>query len=459
LRRRLISANRTSITISLFAEPSIAPRAPSSFALSIVVHGLVVGFFYFVLFQAPRIVAPPLSQRFALRQLDLHSPEPLDPDFPRYPDEARYEIPYPHLDSSASTISPELADAMRTFLGSAARLQTLIQPEINTHLSFAQQIPLPNLIIWTPGRNYRKKLVAPRPVPDTSSYVTPSLELPNQEIKLANIAVAATDIPSKNEAMPASPTSPVEESVAKPLQMPPVTPSTSAEEPTTAAVLSLSTIRMEEGTVILPPVNDLAKSTAVAKANKPGDGSGKGTGATGSAPADASSLSDAETITSDGRRLSTEHFQFPRDGKFNVVVVGTTLADDYPQTADLWGSRVAYTAYLHVGTKKNWILQYSATRSADLAGAGNVARLEAPWPYDLLRPNLLARDINGDALIVHGILNQAGRLESLAIAFPSTFRYASFVLHALREWHFRPARQNGQPTAVEVLIIIPEELD
>ena len=61
--------------------------------------------------------------------------------------------------------------------------------------------------------------------------------------------------------------------------------------------------------------------------------------------------------------------------------------------------------------------------------------------------------------MVHGILNQAGRFESLAVAFPKAFRYASFVLYTLRQWQFRPALQNGQATAVEVLLIIPEELD
>ena len=116
-------------------------------------------------------------------------------------------------------------------------------------------------------------------------------------------------------------------------------------------------------------------------------------------------------------------------------------------------------AYLHVGLNKNWILQYSLTRTADTSVAGHVSRLEAPWPYDIARPNLLTRDLNADALMVHGILNQAGRLESLAVAFPNNFRYGSFVLRALRQWQFRPARQNGQPTAVEVLLIIPRDGD
>jgi hypothetical protein len=120
---------------------------------------------------------------------------------------------------------------------------------------------------------------------------------------------------------------------------------------------------------------------------------------------------------------------------------------------------VAYTAYLHVGLTKNWILQYAVIRSTDGGRAGVVGHLEAPWPYDIVRPNLMSKDLNADALLVHGFLNQAGRLESLAIAFPSGFRYAAFVLQALRQWQFRPALQNGQATAVEVLLIIPDEME
>ncbi len=157
--------------------------------------------------------------------------------------------------------------------------------------------------------------------------------------------------------------------------------------------------------------------------------------------------------------LTTEHITLPKDGRFGVVVVGSSLGDEYPETLATWNNRVAYTAYLHVGLTKNWILQYAVIRSADASRAGVVNRLEAPWPYDIVRPNLVSKDLNADALLIHGFLNQAGRLESLAVAFPSGFRYAGFVLQALRQWQFRPALQNGQATSVEVLLIIPDEME
>jgi len=82
--------------------------------------------------------------------------------------------------------------------------------------------------------------------------------------------------------------------------------------------------------------------------------------------------------------------------------------------------------------------------------------LEAPWPYNIVRPNLTAGAINADALMVHGFVDEAGRFESLAVAFPPEFPQAEYVLNALTQWQFRPAEENGRPAKVEVVLIIPE---
>jgi hypothetical protein len=73
------------------------------------------------------------------------------------------------------------------------------------------------------------------------------------------------------------------------------------------------------------------------------------------------------------------------------------------------------------------------------------------------RPHLAPGDFNSDAVMVHGLLNASGHFEALAVVFPSDFSQAKFVLSALQQWRFRPARQNGAVIAVEVLLIIPEE--
>jgi hypothetical protein len=123
----------------------------------------------------------------------------------------------------------------------------------------------------------------------------------------------------------------------------------------------------------------------------------------------------------------------------------------------VWSDRVAYTVYLHVGLAKSWILQYSLPRSNEAEDGGNVTRLEAPWPYNIVRPNIAPDSLNADALLVHGFVTEAGKFESLGVAFPPDFQQAQFVLDALNQWQFRAAAKNGRAQRVEVLLIIPEE--
>jgi len=155
--------------------------------------------------------------------------------------------------------------------------------------------------------------------------------------------------------------------------------------------------------------------------------------------------------------FTTEHLTLPKNGEFGAVIVGASLEEKYPEMSSVWNDRVAYTVYLHVGLEKSWILQYSLPRASDAAQAGNITRLEAPWPYNIVRPNITPGVFSADAILVHGFVNQNGRFEQLALAFPPEFREAQFVLDALNQWQFRPAAQNGQTERVEILLIIPEE--
>jgi hypothetical protein len=157
--------------------------------------------------------------------------------------------------------------------------------------------------------------------------------------------------------------------------------------------------------------------------------------------------------------LTTERFTLPKNGEFGAIVVGASLEEKYPELSSIWNDRVAYTVYLHVGLQKSWIMQYSLPRNSEAALTGNVTRLEAPWPYNIVRPNISPSAFNSDAIMVHGFVNAAGRFETLGIAFPPEFQQAQFVLDALSQWQFRPAVQNGKIEKVEVLLIIPEEQD
>lgn len=169
-------------------------------------------------------------------------------------------------------------------------------------------------------------------------------------------------------------------------------------------------------------------------------------------------MSDAETGSDGTGRATTTPIALPRDGHFGSVIVNDALEQQFPEVAGAWTGRIAYTAYLHVGLPKSWIMQYSLPRNAEAAAGGTISRLEAPWPYNIVRPNLATDSIDADALMIRGFVDEAGRFQGLSIVFPQPFSSAQFVLAALQQWQFRPAQQNGQAVRVEVMLIIPEQL-
>ena len=253
--------------------------------------------------------------------------------------------------------------------------------------------------------------------------------------------------PHAQQFVAASTTAPVAVHQPQRVQLPPVSAAQSSAQPSPAAILSLSDLRMKDGTVTLPPVNESAASSvqgALApghaqdsspqgngnpaaksgatqrrtgflrtKRTRPGSaasavkaaGPGSATSAVKSnasaagpavavipasamsAPAQGANLSSG----SSGTRPALTQIALPKDGHFSAVVVGDSLGDIYPEAADAWSGRIAYTAYLHVGLAKSWIMQYSLPRDADASAGGTVARLDAPWPYNIVRPNLDAR--------------------------------------------------------------------
>jgi hypothetical protein len=338
-----------------------------------------------------------------------------------------------------------------------------------------------------------KNIVAPRPAKPPTLEVKPRIARPNQEQNLGNISIASVAQPKLNQLLTPSNTTPI---VVKGPQQPAPAPATVTQNtapPTPAAVVSLSDLKLKNGSVTLPPVNAAAAPNADESATmtpgpaKPvptagngapgtkaeGTGPGKNDGNhSGAGPSNAANAGSPGKFTvsgpdqpagftngtGDGDQASVTAISLPKDGSFSSVIVGNSLEDQYPEIGDVWKGRMAYTVYLHVGLEKSWILQYALPR-AEAAGASAVVRLDAPWPYAIVRPNLPPDAITSDALMIHGYVNGAGRFETLSIVFPAQFPQAQFVLESLARWQFRPAAENGQIAKVEVLLIIPEQFE
>jgi len=481
-------------TLSLFSERTDLGPRPTSIALSAILHVVGIGVILFgVAYRPP--VARISTDHYRVRELDLD-----------YPDEearaAKPKIPYPT--SSPASRAPasqgkptQSLAALRDVAQAQPGPQTILQPDVPKPITLPMPIPVPQVAIWAPSKVVVKKVTPPQPQIPTSSPVQPSVETPNEELTLADVNVASTLHPISKPIVNASTTSPVRVQTQQQVQLPPAMSTKSITRATPATILSLSNLRMKEGSATLPPVNEsvvVVRGPGVLGAqgkdasngnqnsnDKPGQG-GTSPGPPGNphnqnpgpgqglafkisgpgldAPNGRESLESESGNGSDqldNPQLSTTNITTPRDGKFASVAIGNTMQDRYPETDGVWNGRMAYTVYLHVGLAHSWVLQYSLPRSDVPPPGGSV--LEAPWPYNIVRPNLDPESVDADAVMIHGFVNQSGHFETLSIVFPQAFPQAQFVLAALQKWQFRPAMQQGQTAKVEVLLIIPEQFE
>lgn len=490
--------------ITLFSERPEVPQQPAYFLVSIVAHIAAVALLSFGIIYRPELNNRIVAQKFTVRHLDLHTPQMAE----KQPAGTGDYYPGPRANGKQPAAGPKQAAqqaVLRQIANAVKGPQTLVQADITDPVKLAEVMPLPTVVIWTPSKVLVKKVVAPLPEPATAAEVKPSLNAPNQEINLADVGVSSAAHPTEKLPVLPSTTLPLQVNGPKMTQMAPVSTSQAKQQPTPAAILSLSDLRMPNGIVTLPPVNMTAdqntpgaltagqtahgKESGQAQAGGKGtngaagqaasgkqsdQADGKGTNGAGGEPAPGkqsdqaggpngaaspASLANAGMGLGMDAGLTVAQITLPRDGQFGAVVVGASLEAKYPEMSGIWNERVAYTVYLHVGLARSWILQYSLPSAETAAAGGNVTRLEAPWPFNIVRPNIPPDSIEADALMVHGFVSQAGRFESLSIAFPPQFPQAQFVLASLKQWQFRPASRDGQPERVEVLLIIPEERD
>lgn len=476
-------ATASSPVLTLFTHGFDPGPRPASFLVSILLHSMAAAVVWFSLMYTPPS-ARVSTERFPVRQLDLRTPD-------QEKLAAKGGIAYPGPRSGASALvsqsKPALhAPAMRPTVQIKPGPQTLVQADLPTQATLPQAIPLPQFMIWSPSSTPVKNVVAPLPDKPTGADVTPSLEKPNQETNLADVNIASSNVPSPKSHVTPGATSPVVVHLPQQAQLPPTTATQPSAQPTPAAILSATDLRLKEGTAVLPPVNEIAASNAQ-EGTSPGQGqssapasretlaahsggagagqaqaakkSDSGAGAAVGKPNAPTSAQGADSGSSPSSQPSTTPIALPKDGRFGAVVVGEALANQFPEAAGVWSGRIAYTAYLHVGLAKSWILQYSLPLTDEAAAGGSVARLDAPWPYNIVRPNLAPGSVDADAIMVHGFVNPSGRFETLNVVFPQAFPRAQFVLDTLGQWQFRPAMQDGHSVKVEVLLIIPEDLE
>jgi len=471
----------TSLPISIFAEPPVLSWKPLSVLTSILVHCTAISLLVFGLFSVPPIGRRTPAIKMIVRHVELEEPEH---ERLEAPGQASAPSTAEGKAHPAATEKPSAEEAaLREVAQEQPAPQTLVQPDLPTPVILKEKIPLPKVVLWTPEKTPVKEVVAPlRQVP-TSPRVTPSLRRPNEEPRLADLPIASSDLALQGQPILPGTSAPIVVKGPEQQQPPMVSSVKGSAQPTPAALMSLSDLQMAHGDMNLPPANQTAASNSngalangqakdsAAAANTENKREDKKDERSGSGDARAPESSvvagkanttkagpglGAEGAPGNGGQGTTTHIALAHDGKFGAVIIGSSLGDKYPETADVWTGRMAYTVYMHVGLPKSWILQYSLPRNEEAAAGGSVTRMEAPWPYNIVRPNLAPGAFDADALMVHGFVNQSGRFEGLSVVFPPSFGLAQFVIASLAQWEFRPATQNGQNIKVEVLLIIPE---
>ncbi len=469
-RERIHPIMRSSLTISLFSERPAQPQQPYTFVASVVLHGVVFGLVLFAFISAPTVKTPDID-RIDVRHLDLHT---LEPEMQRAAKSAADAL-HPH--TSIAKLRPGGKPAthppsMRQIAKANPGPQTLIQPDLPKPVVLKKKIPLPTVVIWDAQKTPNKSLVAPVPAKPPVADVKPSILPPADAPNLADLSLAASKLAALDQPILATTTSPIVVRGPQPTPPAPLTTAKGAAQPSSTPILSLSNMQMVEGNVTLPPANETAAldssgdlAPGVTETPElPGQGNPNSKAGGTGAGQDADKSSDppdsnqtADNGSGQGTRPSATHISLAINGQFGAVVVGSSMEEQYPETAHLWGGRLGYTVYLHVGTAQSWILQYSLPLAATAAEGGDISHIEPPWPYNIVRPNIDPATVNADALMIHGFVNDQGRFEALGIAFPPQFPEAQFVLDSLAQWQFRPASQNGKNIRVEVVLIIPED--
>ncbi len=499
------------------------PKGASSYLVSILAHVVGFAWLFFGLSHTPQIDTKPNLRRFSVRLLEVPEtvPQPRQASGQSATAKGASEAVARALAADESPAPAPSAAAQPT--SPVHQSQILVQPDAPPDVVLQRRMPVPTVFLWTAENSRVVKPIVQAPQQKSIvAKLRPSIEPPNREVNVADIRLASTNVTTALKSLAASTTSPIVVSAPEPVkQQIPETVLKPGAEPTPVRMMSLSDFQ-QQGPVAIPLANatsrpstsnslSTGRATNSADAshssqdnNKAGVGSGQGSGssqnsvvsvnkgAAGSgtnAQAGANSNKGTTGTGADSKLAATgkgvggagtqaaanpgpgqesgggsgtplagpvTHIVLPKDGQFGVVVVGSSLAEQYPEIINVWGGRLVYSVYLHVGGGKNWILQYSVPTAT--GGAGNV-RPDAPWPFDIVRPRFDPNDFNSDALLVHGFVNSAGHFERLALVFPTEFAKAKFLLSALQQWEFRPARQNGQAAAVEVLLIIPEETE
>lgn len=494
----------SSTIVTLFEEQKIAQAGSPSMVASIAAHVLTVAsLFILIKVGVPHIVHVP-PQDFSMVRVLTYTPSQ---ELAKAGDDSLHHHGQKahSIKSAGGAVQPQ-----RRILPPNPKIKTGHQTILQAHANKVappKHLPIPTVLLTAAHSKITQSIYTPKPRPSPAAPTPHLLTLPNAETHVADIMLSSTAFTTRHLVLPPSTTVPYK--LKHPALNAQIVETTSPTKhaPTPTRLLVISDLRMVKGQISIPQTaNEVQKTAAKGSLTSgeedkaPGNGSGvrngmsilrtalagmgsdgptvkQGTadanaadqqqglqtlastthgtpqGARGLETATGSATAQSTAQSGTGNHISFTHLSRSQAGQFGAILMGASPERDFPETADLWTGRNAYTVYVNVGTPTSWILQYSLPKSATPAQLQG--QLNAPYPYDMLRPNFATSELNADDLLVHGFITSKGTLEDLTVAFPPGFSLAKLILKALSQWKFRPATLNGVSTRVEILLIIP----
>jgi hypothetical protein len=156
-----------------------------------------------------------------------------------------------------------------------------------------------------------------------------------------------------------------------------------------------------------------------------------------------------------------QQVKFPPTGSFDIVIVESTPSDAIPDAGRLLTGRPVQTVFLTLGTGQDWILKYclpAAGSSSGQAGMvvnlGRQPRVDPPFIQQAFIPPQNLGQTTQPALF-QGVLGANGRFVHLRPVQDADYQPQPELLPYLEQWQFRPAKVDGVPGDVEVLLLIP----
>jgi hypothetical protein len=159
----------------------------------------------------------------------------------------------------------------------------------------------------------------------------------------------------------------------------------------------------------------------------------------------------------------------PLQTSYGLTIVSTETSGGGLPFFDVFSREQVYTVYLDMrrteeDTAPAWTLEFAVVPGTaykvDPARVPSQSQqgLVLPFPTFKEQPALPAEAVRkhpGQMVIVYGIVNLQGKMEQISIKQSPDALFTEPVLAALSKWTFRPARLNGEPVPVKVLMGIP----